>query len=95
MTAKGKVDAVKAAEDNNGLNDMARTVQGLNGVRPCDFGMFADERKMAIERYLTFMKEIEEEPPISSGDRSDIAEIPDQSVVPDSKNRRCSLLTSP
>ena len=48
MTAKGKVDAVKAAEDNNGLNDMARTVQrpgveglgmlhiGVNGVRPCE-----------------------------------------------------------
>ena len=49
-------------------------------------GMFADERNMAIERYLTFMKEIEEEPPISSGDRSDIAEIPEHSVVPKLSN---------
>ena len=34
MTAKGKVDAVKAAEDNNGLNEIARTVQrpGVEGL---------------------------------------------------------------
>lgn len=49
-------------------------------------GIFADERNVAIERYLSFMREIEEEPPKSGGDPGVIAELAVPSVVPDATN---------